>query len=138
MPFSSYVNRHNSSQSLHNQMSKLQYVSCKNSVMFYKYLNLYCTGKSTKQLQLIIINNSNAQSVFEQLFVKRFALCYQAVVCPVCDVGVLWPNHWTDPDETCHAGFLAWSNWNYMSGSRCVDTTFQNYFTLGVLAINLQ
>jgi len=24
--------------------------------------------------------------------------------CPVCDVGVLWPNGWTDKDETWHAG----------------------------------
>jgi len=24
--------------------------------------------------------------------------------CPVCDVGVLWPNGWMDQDETCHAG----------------------------------
>jgi len=48
-----------------------------------------------------------------------FALCYRAVVClsvclsvlsvclpvcPLCNVGVLWPNGWTDPDETWHAG----------------------------------
>jgi len=25
-------------------------------------------------------------------------------VCPVCDVAVLWPNGWTDQDETWHAG----------------------------------
>ena len=41
-------------------------------------------------------------------FVKRFALCYRTVVClsvcPVCDVGVLWPNGWTDQDETCQVG----------------------------------
>ena len=47
-------------------------------------------------------------------FVKRFALCCQTVVCiclyvclsclSVCDVGVLWPNGWTDQDETWHAG----------------------------------
>ena len=40
--------------------------------------------------------------------VKRFALCYRhmsvCTVCRVCDVGVLWPNAWTDQDETCHAG----------------------------------
>jgi len=40
---------------------------------------------------------------------KRFALCYQTVVCPVlpvvsvCNVGVLWPNGWMDQDETWHA-----------------------------------
>ena len=37
-------------------------------------------------------------------FVKRFALCYRPVVCPVCDVRALWPNGWTDQDETWHAG----------------------------------
>jgi len=25
-------------------------------------------------------------------------------LCPVCDVGVLWPNGWMDRDETWHAG----------------------------------
>jgi len=25
-------------------------------------------------------------------------------VCPVCDVGVLWPNCWMDQDETWHGG----------------------------------
>jgi len=25
-------------------------------------------------------------------------------VCPVCDVGALWPNGWTDQDETWNAG----------------------------------
>jgi len=25
-------------------------------------------------------------------------------VCPICDVGVLWPNGWIDPDETWCAG----------------------------------
>jgi len=34
---------------------------------------------------------------FGDPFVKRFALCYQTVVClSVCDVGVLWPNGWMD------------------------------------------
>ena len=36
------------------------------------------------------------------------ALRYRSVVCPVClsvcDVGVLWPNGWTDQDETWRAG----------------------------------
>ena len=48
-------------------------------------------------------------SVFGRPFVKRFILCYQTVVCPVlsvCDVGVLWPNGWTDQDETWHAGCM--------------------------------
>ena len=25
-------------------------------------------------------------------------------VCPVCNIGVLWPNGWTDQDETWHVG----------------------------------
>jgi len=44
---------------------------------------------------------------FGRPFVKRFALWYRTVVlsvCPVCDVGALWPNGWTDQDETWHAG----------------------------------
>jgi len=53
-------------------------------------------------------------------FVKRFALCYQNVVClsiclscpvlsvcPVCYAGVLWPNVWMDQDETWYASALA-------------------------------
>jgi len=37
-------------------------------------------------------------------FVKRFALYYQTVVCPVCGVGVLWPHGSMDQDETWHGG----------------------------------
>jgi len=49
-------------------------------------------------------------SVFRRPFLKRFALSYRTIVCPVClscpvcNVGVLWPNAWTDQDDTCHAG----------------------------------
>jgi len=41
--------------------------------------------------------------IFGRPFVKRFALCYWTVVCPVlsvCDVGVLWSNGWMDQDGT--------------------------------------
>jgi len=38
-------------------------------------------------------------AVFGRPFVKRFALCYRS-----CDVPALWPNGWTDQDETWHAG----------------------------------
>jgi len=41
---------------------------------------------------------------FGRPFVKRFALCYRTVVLSVCDVRALWPNGWTDQDETWHAG----------------------------------
>jgi len=34
----------------------------------------------------------------------RPMLCYRTVVCPVCDVGVLWPKGWMDQDETWHGG----------------------------------
>jgi len=46
--------------------------------------------------------------LFGRPFVKRFALCYRSLVCPVClsfrDVRALWPNGWTDQDETWDAG----------------------------------
>ena len=53
--------------------------------------------------------------IFGRLFVKWFALCYRSIVCPVlpcpvcpvchvCDVRTLWPNGWTDQDETWLAG----------------------------------
>jgi len=41
--------------------------------------------------------------VFGLPFVKRFALCYRIVVCPVlsvCDIGVLWTSDWMELDET--------------------------------------
>jgi len=48
---------------------------------------------------------------FGRPFVKWFTLCYRSVVypvclsvCPICDVRELWPNGWTDQDETWHAG----------------------------------
>jgi len=49
-------------------------------------------------------------SFFGRLFVKRFALCYQTVVCLsvlfccVWDIGVLWANGWMDQYETWRAG----------------------------------
>jgi len=56
-------------------------------------------------------SGSIRRTVFGRPFVKRFALCYRSVVCPVClsvcpvcDVRALWPNSWTDQDETWHAG----------------------------------
>ena len=49
--------------------------------------------------------------LFGRPFVKRFAVCHRSVVLSVClsclsvcDVGVLWPNGWTDQDETWHSG----------------------------------
>jgi len=31
-------------------------------------------------------------------------LSYRCLSCPVCDIGVLWPNGWMDQDETRHRG----------------------------------
>ena len=45
--------------------------------------------------------------IFGLPFVKQYAVCYRTVVlsvCPVCNVGVLWPNGWMDQDENWHAG----------------------------------
>jgi len=48
-------------------------------------------------------------SVFGRQFVKWLALCCRTVVCPVlscpvCDVGVLWPNGWMDQGATWYGG----------------------------------
>jgi len=46
-------------------------------------------------------------TIFGRPFVKRLAACCRSVVClscPVCDVGVLWPNGWMDQDETWWRG----------------------------------
>ena len=49
-------------------------------------------------------------TVFGRPFVKRLVLCYRSVVLcvlsclSVCDIRALWPNGWTDQDETWHAG----------------------------------
>jgi len=36
--------------------------------------------------------------------VRPILLDHCLSVCPVCDVGVLWPNGWMDQDETWHRG----------------------------------
>jgi len=51
--------------------------------------------------------NHSVELVFGRPSVKRFALCYRSVVCPVCpvcNVRAMWPNGWTDQDEAWHAG----------------------------------
>jgi len=65
------------------------------------------------------VRSSTAILVFGRPFIKRFALCYRTVVlsvlsvCPGCNVGVLWPNDWTDEDETWHGG-------KFWPGPNCV------------------
>jgi len=51
--------------------------------------------------------NVHSSFVFGRPFVKRFALCYQTVVypvCRVCNVSVLQPKASMDQDEIWHAG----------------------------------
>jgi len=52
-----------------------------------------------------VIYKSRTGMYFGRPFLKRFALCYRAVFlsCLYC-IGVLWPNGWTDQDETWRAG----------------------------------
>jgi len=47
-----------------------------------------------------------SESIFGWPFVQRFALRYRTVVCPVCNVGVLWPNGWMDQDAAWYGGRL--------------------------------
>ena len=42
--------------------------------------------------------------VFGRPFVKRFAYAIGLLSCPVCNVGVLWPNTRMDENETWHGG----------------------------------
>jgi len=56
-------------------------------------------------------NRNRVLDIYSQSrYAPLVALCYQTVVlsilsvCPVCNVGVLWPNGWTDQDETWRAG----------------------------------
>ena len=53
---------------------------------------------------LFYLQNGSSRTVFWRPFVKRFALCCRTVVCPVCNVGVLRSNDWTDQGETWRAG----------------------------------
>jgi len=68
---------------------------------------LVCSNKH-RSFHLSVITEvcSFCTSLFGRPFVKRFTLCCQTVVCPVCvwDVGAVWPNSCMDEDETWHAG----------------------------------
>ena len=85
------------------------------------------------------------RAIFGRPFVKRFALCCRSVVClsclsvsPLCDVGVLWPNGWTDQDETWHAGRLRpWSHsvrWGPSSPPLKGDRALPSFRPISVLA----
>jgi len=77
-----------------------------------RFLQIRCKTASDAMFVLIVtvlrlieyLYTAWAKSkIFGRPLVKRFALCYQTVVCLVCpvyDVGVLWPNGWMDQDVT--------------------------------------
>jgi len=52
--------------------------------------------------------DSTERTVLQTVAQKRFALCYQTVICLYClydcNVRALWPNGCTDQYETWHAG----------------------------------
>jgi len=62
--------------------------------------------KEDNKLMAITLSNLKRFSIFGRPLVKPFVLCYRSVVClsclSVCDVRALWPNGWTDQDETWH------------------------------------
>jgi len=65
--------------------------------------------------------------IFGWSFVKRFALCYRTIVCPVvCNVGVLWPNSWMHQDETWHRG-RPWPR--LLTGCGCTSSWWVEYLT---------
>jgi len=70
---------------------------------FWRYLNFLILCKVYQLLQSVAV-------IFRRPFVKRFALRYRTIVCPVCpalsvcDVGVWWPNDWMDHDATWYGG----------------------------------
>jgi len=76
-----------------------------------QYIIVHTSALCAAQIRSIVDHRLSCS--FWATFVKRFALRYRGVVlsCSVClsclsicDVGVFWPNGWTDQDETCHAG----------------------------------
>jgi len=70
----------------------------------------YTTRPSCSFLHWLLTFSTYHNLAFWASVCKMFALCYQTVVClfclccPVCNVGVLWPNGLMDQDETWHAG----------------------------------
>jgi len=83
---SSYGNAHTGARSV-----KFAYMYC------FRILHVYLVAK----LRLYCFVFSFVVTHFGRPFVKRFALCYQTVVClSVCDVRALWLNGWMDQDVT--------------------------------------
>jgi len=76
--------------------------------MYYNFIILRIIYYSAKCPKLHYTTMLWWWSVTERPFVKRFALCYRAVVCTIClsacNVGVLWSNGWMDQDVTWYGG----------------------------------
>jgi len=53
-----------------------------------------------------------------------------ALSCPACNVRALWPNGWTDQDETWHAGYSRPRPWPH-----CVNSTQLNSTSTGHIAL---
>ena len=97
-----------------------------------------------------LIAGATACTVFGRPFVKRLALCYRTVVCPVClsvlsclsvrNVGVLWPNGWIDQDETHHAG-RPWPGHIVLYGPSCPspkrERSLPNFRPMSIVAKQL-
>ena len=75
-----------------------------NNEMEFQLCLPFCYGSTTVLWQTKNRFCSNRISsnifcdIFGRPFLKRFTLCYRSIVCPVCNVGALWPNGWMDQD----------------------------------------
>ena len=76
-----------------------------------------------KTLRPIVIRPLSVLSVCHVLSV----LC----ILSVCDVGVLWPNGWTDQDETWHAGWPHCVNWGPSSFKKGTAPQFSAHVRCG-------
>ena len=91
-------------------MARFCAIMCRSIIVlllpFYGHyrVNLHWPASAVKKFANDWSSVLQAECRFGWPFVKRFALCYQTVICPVCDVRALWPNGWTVQDETWHAG----------------------------------
>jgi len=54
--------------------------------------NFAIVNKSSVSHSSHVLQNCTRSCIFGRPFAKRFALCYRTAICPVGDVGVLWPN----------------------------------------------
>jgi len=64
-------------------------------------LTLQSKGVITLQRCAITIIGAQLSSNYVTSFLGNFCKTVRPIlsVCPVCDVGVLWPNGWVDQDE---------------------------------------